>query len=274
MIKKIAAAFEFLTIIPLPLTRAGGPVWNERDIGTSSSVFPIVGLIMGSVYLLCFMLLKQVVPVSVCAVVVITLGAVITGGLHLDGVSDTFDALAAKRTPAERLSIMKSGSAGPIGAAAIVLTLLMKYTLLKELLSNAHISGAFVLLTYPAAGRFAATAAMFTGKSAKPEGLGWVFIEHTGVKEFMAAAGLLFIILTVLSLYLNNGGGALCASFHSIAIIILITLAARISGTFFLRRFGGLTGDTMGAFIEGSELMFLLYSTIITGGAVCQRGFI
>ncbi|WP_420264266.1 adenosylcobinamide-GDP ribazoletransferase [Candidatus Magnetominusculus dajiuhuensis] len=274
MIKKIAAAFEFLTIIPLPLPKADAPVWDESSIGKSSSVFPIVGLIIGGAYLLCFIVLRHVLPASVCAVVVITLGAVITGGLHLDGVSDTFDALAAKRTPAERLSIMKSGSAGPIGVAAVVLTLLMKYALVKELLSNAHISSAFILLTYPAAGRFAATAAMFTGKSAKPEGLGWVFIEHTGVKEFMAASGFSFIILTVLNIYLNNGGGALCASFHSIAIIILITLAARISGAFFLRRFGGLTGDTIGAFIEGSELMFLLYSTIITGGAVCQRGFI
>ncbi|MBF0555444.1 MAG: adenosylcobinamide-GDP ribazoletransferase [Nitrospirae bacterium] len=274
MIKKIAAAFEFLTIIPLPFKRAGGPVWDESSIGKSSSVFPVVGLIMGGAYLLCFVLLRHVLPASVCAVAVITLGAVITGGLHLDGVSDTFDALAAKRTPKDRLLIMKSGSAGPIGVSAIVLTLLLKYALLKELLLSAHISNAFVLLTYPAAGRFAAAAAMFTGKSAKSEGLGWVFIEHTGVKEFMAAAGFLFIILTVLTLYLNNGAAALFASVHSIAIIITIALAAKISGAFFLRRFGGLTGDTIGAFIEGSELIFLIYLTITTGGAVFQRGFI
>ncbi|MEO5360432.1 MAG: adenosylcobinamide-GDP ribazoletransferase [Nitrospirota bacterium] len=277
MFKRIAAAFEFLTIIPLPFKRADSAgqsqIWNVRAIGRSSSVFPIVGLIMGGVYLLCFMLLRHVLSVEVCTVVVIVLGAVITGGLHLDGVSDTFDALAAKRTPSERLLIMKSGSAGPIGVSAIVLTVLLKYALLKDLLINPQLSSAFVLLSCPAAGRFAATAAMFTGKSAKAEGLGWIFIEHTGVKEFMTAAGTMFLIAALLNLYLNSGS-VLCVSLQSVMIIIIISAAAKFSGAFFLRRFGGLTGDTMGAFIEGVELMFLIYLTITTGGHICQRGFI
>ncbi|MBF0457901.1 MAG: adenosylcobinamide-GDP ribazoletransferase [Nitrospirae bacterium] len=274
MIKRIAAAFEFLTIIPLPFKRADSHVWDESGIGRSSSVFPVVGLIMGSAYFLCYAALKYVLPIEVCAVVVILVGAVITGGLHLDGVSDTFDALAAKRTPTDRLLIMKSGAAGPIGVAAIVLTLLLKYALLKNLLMNAQISSAFVLLTYPAAGRFAATAAMFTGKSARSEGLGCIFIEHTGAKEFSLAAGFMFLIVTLLNLSLNTGCGVPCVSFHSIAIIIIIAVAAKISGSFFLKRFGGLTGDTLGAFIEVSELIFLIYLTITTGGHLCQRGFI
>ncbi|MBF0516230.1 MAG: adenosylcobinamide-GDP ribazoletransferase [Nitrospirae bacterium] len=270
MIKKIAAAFEFLTIVPLPFKRVDVAVWSE--IGRSSAVFPIVGLIIGGAYLLCFSALKYVLAIDVCAVFVLALGALITGGLHLDGVSDTFDALAARRTPAQRLAIMKSGAAGPIGVSAIVLTLLLKYVLLKNLLSSPQISSALVLLTYPVAGRFAATAAMFTGKSAKPEGLGWTFIEQTGVKEFIVAAGLIFLICTLLNLYLGSGVSALSAAVHSIAIIIIIAVAAKISGQFCERRFGGLTGDTMGAFIEGIELIFLIYLT--TGGHTCQRGFI
>jgi adenosylcobinamide-GDP ribazoletransferase len=279
MIKKIAVAFEFLTIIPLPFTRAGGrsenPVWDESLIGKSSAVFPVVGLIIGAACLLCYLLLRQALPIEVCAVAVISLGAIITGGLHLDGVSDTFDALAAKRTPEARLLIMKSGAAGPIGVSALVLTLLLKYALLLSLLSNVQISGAFVVLTYPIAGRFAAVAAMFTGKSAKAEGLGWVFIKHTGAKEFLAAAAFTFFLLTASGIYLNGGGGELFIPLHSIAIIIIIALSARLSGVFFFRRFGGLTGDTIGVFIEGSELIFLIYLTVAAGGGhTCQRGFI
>ncbi|MBF0319467.1 MAG: adenosylcobinamide-GDP ribazoletransferase [Nitrospirae bacterium] len=278
MIKRITAAFEFLTIIPLPFARAEGAsegrVWDESLIGKSSAVFPVVGLLMGAACLLCFLLLKLALPIEVCAVVVISLGAIITGGLHLDGVSDTFDALAAKRRPQERLSIMKSGAAGPIGVSAVVLTLLLKYALLVNLLSSAQISSAFVLLTYPIVGRFAAVAAMFSGKSAKSEGLGWVFIKHTGAKEFMAAAGFTFFFLTVSGIYLNISVSELCISLHSIAIIIIIAISAKLSGAFFLRRFGGLTGDTIGTFIEGSEIIFLIYLTITTGGHTCQRGFI
>ncbi|MCG6553437.1 MAG: adenosylcobinamide-GDP ribazoletransferase [Candidatus Magnetominusculus sp. LBB02] len=270
MLKKVAAAFEFLTIIPLPFKRVVGHQCNIEEIGRSSSVFPIVGLIMGGAYLLCLTALRAALSIEVCAVLVIALGVLITGGFHLDGVSDTFDALAAKRNTAERLLIMKSGSAGPIGVSAIVLTVLLKYALLKDLLGNGQLSGAFVLLTYPAAGRFAATAAMFTGRSARTEGLGWIFIEHTGMKEFIMAALLMFAIFTLSDIY--TGGSALCAAIHAIIVIVIITAAARMTGAFFQRRFGGLTGDTMGAFIEGSELIFLIYMAI--GGHTCPRGFI
>ncbi|HBI22761.1 MAG TPA: adenosylcobinamide-GDP ribazoletransferase, partial [Nitrospiraceae bacterium] len=103
MIKSLSAAFGFLTVFPIPLKRTLLP----GDMGKSMAFFPVVGVILGGILLLADKTLLSIFPRSVADLILISLLALITGGVHLDGLADTFDGLYGGKTREEALSIMK-----------------------------------------------------------------------------------------------------------------------------------------------------------------------
>lgn len=251
--KKMLHAFGFLTAVPLPVPSIGAI--HEKDLGESSAFFPLVGLVQGLSASLAYLLLEKVFPSGVTAGLIVAGFVVFSGGMHIDGLSDTFDALASRESREKMLAIMKDSSAGPVGTASIVLVLLLKILLLKDIFE--HTGGQYFCLTLlPVIGKWSMVAALHHGKSAKKEGLGSVFIGNTKTLQFAVATASTVAILFVISVWrgMYSSGNLVMSS----VMLFAVYLSSRFFLWFFQRRFHGLTGDNLGAINEISEVLFLL----------------
>ena len=115
-------AIEFLTPLRLwPVRR-----WEDRDFGAALGWFPLVGLLLGGVLLLLDRILAELLPPMPASALLLAALALLTGGLHLDGVADTADGMAVQGDRATRLGVMSEGNIGPAGVMALALVLLVQ----------------------------------------------------------------------------------------------------------------------------------------------------
>ncbi len=115
-------ALRFLTVLPIP----GQPASDERGITAAIPWFPAAGLLIGLLLLPVGWLAGWLWGELVRAVLLVVAWGSITGGLHLDGLSDTFDAVMSWRAPERKLEIMKDSRVGAMGVLALVAVLLLK----------------------------------------------------------------------------------------------------------------------------------------------------
>jgi len=258
-VKKFLIALQFLTIVPA----GNNAVLKDADIAKSSSCFVLAGLVQGLLLAATCYVAAKFFPADLVAGAVLLVLVLSDGGFHLDGLADTFDAIASRGSRERKLAIMKDSTIGPIGVTAIVFSLLLKFLAFKNLsLSSSSILYPSLFLM-PAVSKWAMVVSMFHGKPAREDGLGRIFMDGTGLKEIAVSTLMLFIVLLSLRIFFIR---SLSNSQHIMYIIsvICIYLACRISIFFFSRRFGGLTGDTLGAISEISEITFLLWVTAWT----------
>lgn len=262
----IATAFQFLTIIPI---RTGREV-SEKEVHNSISFFPLIGALQGFFLVLATFLFLKIISADITAAILLVFDVLITGGFHQDGLSDTFDALSVpssgdrERDRAKRLQVMKDSTVGPIGVIAVVLSLLLKYLLMKETLQmNDYAEKYFIFFLMPVFSKWAMVTGMYHAKSARKDGIGRTFLEHTGLKQIVFATMFLLLVTFALMFVFHYFLPALFQwSIGSFTLfffseMLFISLACLILKYIFTARFGGLTGDNFGAIHEISEVLFL-----------------
>ncbi|HEC98456.1 MAG TPA: adenosylcobinamide-GDP ribazoletransferase [Nitrospirae bacterium] len=256
-LKGFLLALQFLTILPV---RLSGSI-SGRDVGRSTAFFPLAGLIKGGLLVLAYAAFDPFLPSAITAALLLIVSVLINGGFHLDGLADTFDAIASGKPRQGKLDIMKDSTTGPIGVTAIVLVLLLKYLLILDLFSISPIP---YLLLFPVIGAWSIMAAIFHGRSARKEGLGYLLIKETGGAQFVCSAVIVMVIF-VSGRYLLN-----YLAFPSIPLSALFVTAVYLFTLplikFFGRHFSGLTGDNLGAICELNEVFFLLIIAVVHGG--------
>ena len=119
-------ALGFLTRIPM-LVRIDYSPGLMKD---SSAYFPLIGLLLGGLYLALFALLAPYWPQPVCVILVLGFHLWITGAFHEDGWADSVDALGGGYTIEDRLTIMKDSRIGTYGSLALILALALKAVLI------------------------------------------------------------------------------------------------------------------------------------------------
>lgn len=250
--KSFFAALQFLTVIPFPFSWGGG----EKELGRSVWFFPVVGLVIGILLAGFDWGVGHLLPSFPASVLAVLFLLGISGGLHLDGLADTADGFLSSRPKERILEIMKDSRTGPMGAAAIVMSLLLKVALFTALAGTLRWR---MLLMAPLAGRCALVTLMAVLPYAKAEGgLGSVFLKS---KSPLNAAWALVVLLGV-GWFAASWAG-LVAGFASFVVTLLF------AGHCY-RKIGGLTGDTLGAASEIAELVPPLVGAIwiFRGGMV------
>jgi adenosylcobinamide-GDP ribazoletransferase len=171
--------------------------------------------------------------------------ALLTRGLHLDGLADLADGLGSRAPATEALHIMKRSDIGPFGAVALVLTLLVQVAALAQAQSRGN--GLPAIVSAAVAGRLAITWACRRGvPAARAEGLGALV---AGTVPPVVAAALTAAFLGVAAL----GGWVLAGATG--AWVLPLAVAAGLAAAFALswharRRLGGITGDVLGGLCE------------------------
>jgi adenosylcobinamide-GDP ribazoletransferase len=209
---------------------------TSPEVGRSAIFFPVVGLMLGLILVLVNFLLAPFASAGLLSVILVTLLAFMTRGLHFDGVGDTFDGLGAGGDRDRVLSIMDDSHTGVFGLIAIVLVLFLKIHALESI----DVDRWRALLVAPILGRWAMVLLAFRSKAAKA-GLGSNLIEHLQTKHFLLAT--LVTLLLVAAIWRRNG----------IVMMAWVAVFTTASKSYFHRRLGGVTGDTFGAVGELSE---------------------
>jgi adenosylcobinamide-GDP ribazoletransferase len=247
--KRFLAALQFLTIIPLP----GGVNPGERALGGSLPFFPLVGLLIGAAVALADWWLGRIFPIGVTSVVTVILLIAVSGGLHIDGLADTSDGFFSARPREGMLAIMKDSRTGPMGVAAVVCVVALKIAVI------ASVAGPWrwwVLLLTPLAGRCALIVHIALLPYVRPEG-GLAGIFHRN-----RSRGHALWALTVLL-----AAGSLAGGLPGLIAGAAAFLAALLLAAYIYRRIGGLTGDTLGAACELTELCpALAAAAMLSGG--------
>jgi adenosylcobinamide-GDP ribazoletransferase len=235
----IRLACTTLTVLPV----RGGRV-DRSAAAWAMSVAPAVGAVLGALLGGLLWLLRSAhAPAPVAAGLTVAAAALLTRGMHLDGLADTVDALGSYRRGDEALAIMRKSDIGPFGVAAIALTLLVQAGALTAVTPGA------VVVAW-AAGRLAIPLACRRGvPAARPEGLGAL------------VAGTVPVPVVVLGAVLVAGAAAAATPGRpwqgSLAVVAAGAAVLLVTGHA-VRRFGGITGDVLGAVVEVATTVALV----------------
>jgi adenosylcobinamide-GDP ribazoletransferase len=238
-----------LTAVRVPAPRRVG----TAEAAVAMCLAPVVGALVGVAAAVVAELARRAGTGDlVAAALAVATLAVATGGLHLDGLADTVDGLAALRSTrtdrARALDVMRRGDVGPLGAAALVLVVVVQVAALARALD---LWGVGVLPVAAAAGRCALPVLCARGiPAARLGGLG-ATVAGTVPRVLALVVPLLVAVLAGLLLGAATGAGVTSgiAGHADLAVaagcVVGVVLAGRA-----VRRLGGITGDVLGAAVE------------------------
>jgi adenosylcobinamide-GDP ribazoletransferase len=233
---RLGAAIQFLTLLPVP----GMPVNQQIGLAHALLAFPIVGGLIGLLLSGVWLFAGLWWPGLPQAALVVVAWALITGGLHLDGLSDTFDGVMSWRPREQKLAIMKDSRIGAMGTLAIAAILLLKTAFVGQ------INTAWpILLAAPILGRWAMILAICHFPPATATGMG-ATVQQEAPRWLPLAA-----------LLLTAGCVGVAAGLAGWLAMLLVVGLVLVIGRWWAATLGGLTGDTYGALCELAEVLAL-----------------
>ncbi|PRH76254.1 adenosylcobinamide-GDP ribazoletransferase [Streptomyces solincola] len=235
-------AFGTLTVLPVRIGR-----WDRRAARAGMLCAPLAGLVVGLAAAAAgAALLLAGAGAAPAAVAAAAAPAVLTRGLHLDGLADTADGLGSGKPAEDALAIMKQSDIGPFGVITLLLVLLGQAAALYELYEEGWAHGALGAVLAAVAARAALTCASRASvPAARPEGLGAVVAATVPA----GAAGAVAVVAAGAA----AGAGLLLGRSEALsaALAVLAGLgAAELLLRRCVRRLGGVTGDVFGAVAE------------------------
>lgn len=222
---------------------------DEYSLAKSVFFFPVVGMLIGLILGCLDILLGYIFYDAVRSTFLIIAYILLTGGLHLDGLSDTVDGIFGGHTKERMLAIMRDSRMGTFGAMALFTALLLKFSLFISLPDKIRFQA---IVLAPTISRWIMVAAIaFFPYARQGEGKGKAFADYTEMSDFILSSFLPIVV----SFIFAKGFGllAVCLTFIS-TVLFMFYINSKIKG---------MTGDTYGALNEIAELLFLTVLSII-----------
>jgi adenosylcobinamide-GDP ribazoletransferase len=232
---ELAAAFQFLTNISMPST-----AFEADSLSRAVKFFPFVGLVVGSGAVLVQKILISHVGRPLAALVVLIYLVLITGCLHEDGLADTVDGFGGGWTKEQVLLILKDSRIGSYGATALMLSLLARYLLLASLPIE-HFAG-YVISAHVLCRWSSLPLSYFFAPAREQEGQGARIAKLTSSPSLIFGSAFSFAVVVF------------ALRWSSVTPLLAALLIAALSGWFYARKIGGVTGDCFGATNQLTEI--------------------
>ena len=254
MIAGLRLSLSLLSIAPVGAVRT-----DRATAGAAMALAPAVGLMLAAlawaVGAAVHLFGGSGLLASVAAVATL---AVLTRGLHLDGLADLADGFGSAQPAPGALEVMRRSDIGPFGATTLVLVLLAQVAALASTWSGGD-AGA-LLITAAATGRLAVTWACRVGvPAARPDGLGALVAGSVPARYAAGCTAAVVVAVTAAGALLDGPGSApalAVAALGGLAVALLLLRTA-------LDRLGGVTGDVLGALVETGTTAVLVLAALV-----------
>lgn len=241
MIQSIIVAFSMYSKIPMPRIE-----WNKKNMRYALCFFPLVGVVIGMVeyggFLFCQKMHMGTLFTACCQTL---LPVFITGGIHLDGYLDTVDALSSYGDREKKLEILKDSHAGAFAILYGIVYFVTSIGIWSEIKKEAL---PFICIGYLCS-RTLSGFSVATFPLAKKTGLAATFQDQAHKRNVKLVMLSLFLIESVLLLLLDWKRGGLVI----ISCLVCFFLHYYICKC----KFGGITGDLAGFFLQVCELVIV-----------------
>ncbi|MBX8937363.1 adenosylcobinamide-GDP ribazoletransferase [Enterococcus gilvus] len=251
MIDSIILYFQFFTRIPIPVAIDDA----EEKMRSGVRFFSVFGLMIGFIEAVVYWPLQHLFGASIAWIFILFFDVMLTGGFHLDALSDMADGLFSSRKKERMLEIMKDSRVGSNGVIVIVFYYLFLTFSFFSLLPQTSIKlQAIIVLLLNLIGKNGISLLFYQMKYAgsNAEGLGTTFLNVKVQDVFFCQ----LISFLVLFLFLGRTG-LICFITN-----LLITVLYR---NMVLKKVGGFNGDTLGACSPISQAIFLLTLVLMRG---------
>jgi adenosylcobinamide-GDP ribazoletransferase len=185
--------------------------------------------------------------------------AVLTGGLHLDGLADTADGLGSRRPAAAALDIMRRSDIGPMGVGALVLALLVQAAALAAVPRPPLAAAALVLAEVT--GRVSVVVAT-AAPAARPGGFGALVAGRTTAAERALTVAALGCAIAAAAVTAGGAAGGPALAARGLAATAAGLAAGWLLQRTAVRRLGGMTGDVFGAILQVSATAVLVTAAL------------
>ena len=224
-------ALQFLTIVRVKETLP----FDTTSLGRSAVFFPLVGLLIGMLLWGLDWGLRWYCPTGLRSIVVVATLAILSRGVHLDGLADSADGLLGSSDRQRSLAIMKDSAIGTFGALALIGVLLLKVRSLDLVFGEARDAA---LLVGPMLSRWASVVMAYYSSPARTEGLGAAFVTSVSFREYGWASGFSLLVIFIV------------AGISGLVLLALVGSFILGATRYCAHRLGGVTGDTLGALGE------------------------
>lgn len=249
--KRLIGIIQFMTRIPIPVDTG-----FDEEFHKSIIYFPIVGLILGICYWIIARIGLAVFNPYITAVFVLAGEVILTGGLHLDGLGDSFDGLYSYRDKDRILEIMKDSRLGTNGLLAIVIVFLLKASFLTALLEQNNL---WPILIMPVAARSMQVVACYQTQTPREKGMGNIFIGKVST-VYLTGVIALMIGIHLSTIWLIGTDFSYIREVLTLGIMIL---AVKVFIQSVYKKIDGITGDILGCICELAELIYLILTYIM-----------
>lgn len=239
-------ALSWLSVLPLRV----GEV-DARTCRQAIALAPLVGALLGAFAAGVLLLLTGAgAPPALAGLLAVAALVLATRGMHVDGLADAVDGLGCYGPPERALQVMRDGGAGPFAVTALIVAVGAQAVSLGALASRGE--WAAVVLAC-ATGRAAFALCCRRGvPAARPEGMG-ALVAGSQSPRVVAAWWVVLLVL---------GGLALAPWWTGVLAVALAGVVLLAFTAHVRRRFGGVTGDVLGAASEVATTITLAVCTL------------
>ena len=245
--KRFISILQFMTRIPINIDTG-----FDEEFHKTITYFPLVGLVLG-VLIYIIGLVSGIFFDSFITSIIVTLALVIlTGGLHIDGLGDTFDAIYSYRDKERMLEIKKDSRLGTNSLLAIMFLILLKIGFIYSIINNNLL---WTVIFMPVVARLGVIVMMYKTVTPRENGMGNLFIGKASTSMFTIA--ILYTIILMIGISKLIFLASTFEAMMLISTIIILFIFNNLFKKLIYKKIDGVTGDLLGCTIELGELIYL-----------------